>query len=87
MSAESRSIRSNNDVARRDDFTATAKRSAIDDCDHRLRNLFELTENRVKRVEHLVDRVLNMFLDRHARTKRATVFVGSKDNRHNLATR
>src|SRR5215813_12968748 len=49
--AKTRPIGSDHDVASRDQFTAAAERSAVDNGDCGFRNLLELAKDRVKRVE------------------------------------
>src|ERR1044072_6283883 len=41
----------------------------------------------MKRVEHLKYRFLRVLLDRHARTKRATILISMEHDRHELTLR
>jgi hypothetical protein len=83
--SESRAIGSDNDIARCDKFTAATESSAVNQCDRRLGYLFEETEDRVERVQHLKDRFLDVILDGDTGAEGATVLVGVKNDRDELA--
>src|ERR1700754_1984844 len=84
---KTRAIRRDNDVARSDEFATAAERGAIDDRDRWFSNLFELPKYRVERVEHLIDRFLDVFLNRNSGTERTTRLISVKNDRHDFALR
>src|ERR1700754_1168377 len=84
---KTRAIRRDNDVARSDEFATAAERGAIDDHDRWFSNLFELPKYRVERVEHLIDRFLDVFLDRNSGAKRPARLIRIEYDRHDLALR
>src|SRR5437868_1679015 len=84
---KTRALRSDNDIACGDQFTATAERRSVDERNRRFCNLFQLTKDRVKRVEHLENRVLDVLLDCDSRAKRATTLVRIKHDGDQVSPR
>ena len=84
---KTRAIGSNHDVARRNQFTSAAKCCAINKRNRRFRELFQQAKDRVKRVEHLKDRFLNVLFNCDAGTERTTILVGIEHDRDELALR
>ena len=46
-----------------------------------------MTKDRVKRIEHLVDRFLNVLFNRDSGAERAAILLGGKHDRYDLAPR
>ena len=85
--AKLRAIRCNHDVARSNQLAATAECWSINHGDHRFRQLLKHAKDVVERVEHLIDQLLHVLLDRNACAKSAAVFIWRKNNCYQIPSR
>src|SRR5678815_4509687 len=74
------SLTRDHNVASRDQFTTTTECRTLNQRNRRSRQLFELTEDAVKRVEHLIDGVWHVLFNGHTGTKRPRALLRRKNN-------
>src|SRR6188474_961292 len=67
-----------------DQFTTTTQRRTLNQRTRRPRQLFELPEYAVKRVEHLIDRVWQVLFNGYTCAKRPRALLCCKNNRDDL---
>ena len=77
-------IARNNDVAGRDEFAAATESRAINQRNRRPRDLIELAENIVKRVEHLDHRFRHVLFDGDTGAEGARAFSGFEYDRNEI---
>src|SRR4029434_1531344 len=65
-----RALARDHNVASRDQFTTTTECRTLNQRNRRSRQLFELTEDAVKRVEHLIDGIWHVLFNGHTCAKR-----------------